>query len=129
VLIAVVDDDPFARTAMCRLLIALGFQVEAWASAEDYLEDSSMQRASCLLLDVHFPGMSGLELQRRLREKGSRIPIVFVTGSHDEQLRQEALARGAVDLLHKPVSEEALLSAIRSAFAPGKLEGGIHDES
>jgi two-component system response regulator FixJ len=114
--ISVVDDDEFGRKAICRLLVALGFQVESWASAEDYLKSHSMWRTSCLVLDVQLRGMSGLELQRQLLEKRHRIPIIFVSASEDRRMRKAALAAGAVDYLQKPVSEEALLKGIRSAL-------------
>jgi FixJ family two-component response regulator len=114
--ISVVDDDEFGRKAICRLLVALGFRVESWATAEDYLKSHSMWRTSCLVLDVQLRGMSGLELQRQLLEKRHRIPIIFVSASEDRWMRKTALAAGAVDYLQKPVSEEALLKGIRSAL-------------
>ena len=121
--ISVVDDDEFWQRAFCRLLVALGFHVESWATAEDYLKSHSMWRTSCLLLDVQLRGMSGLELQRQLLEKRHRIPIIFVSASEDRWMRKAALAAGAVDYLQKPVSEEALLKGIRSALNLSESEG------
>lgn len=121
--ISVVDDDEFGRKAICRLLVAWGFHVESWATADDYLKSRSMWHTSCLVLDVQLPGMSGLELQRQLLEKRHRIPIIFVSASEDPWMRKAALEAGAVDYLPKPVSEEALLKGIRSALNLSESEG------
>jgi FixJ family two-component response regulator len=75
-----------------------------------------MRRTSCLVLDAQLPGMNGFKLQRQLFEKGTRVPIIFLTASHDEWMQKAALAAVTVDFLHKPVSDEALLKGIRSAL-------------
>ena len=82
-----------------------------------------MWRTSCLVLEAQLLGMNGLELQCQLFEKGGRVPIIFLTASQDKWTRKQALAAGAVDFLYKPVSEQALLKAIRSALRLGEPEG------
>ena len=114
--ISVVDDDEFGRKAICRLLVALGFHVESWATAEDYLKSHSMWRTSCLVLDVQLSGMSGLELQRELLRSGTPIPIIFITGHGDNPMSVRAMKEGAVEFLTKPFRDQDLLDAIQLAL-------------
>jgi FixJ family two-component response regulator len=114
--LAVLDDDASVRQAMGRLIRSFGFTVMVFASAEEFLRFGSLQDTSCLVLDVHMPGMSGLQLQSHLAAAGYRIPIIFITAYPDERTRARALEAGAVDFLHKPFGDEALLSGIRSAL-------------
>ena len=95
---------------------SLDFTVELFRSAEEFLKSSRLQEVSCLVLDVQLPGMSGLQLQRHLAERGYRIPIIFITASPHEGTRARALNAGAVDFLPKPFTEQALLKGIRSAL-------------
>ena len=118
-LISIVDDDESIREAIQSLLRSVGFRAKTFASAEQFLQSGQIENTACLILDVRMPGMSGLELQRRLIATQCRIPIVFVTAHGDEEARSRALQEGAVEFLLKPFSEEALLTAIQAAL-PGQ---------
>jgi FixJ family two-component response regulator len=118
-LIAVVDDDDCIRESLQGLLEAIGFAVETFPSARSFLDSACLTSIDCLILDVRMPGMRGPDLQRELTRRECRIPIVFITAHGDEDIRPRVLSEGAVDCLLKPFSEEALLSAIRSALPPG----------
>lgn len=115
-LLACVDDDAQVREALEGLLKAFGFAVETFASAEDLLQSEPLARFSCLIVDVRMSGMSGIELLRRLAAAGHRIPAIVITAFGDQGLRAQALAAGAVHLLHKPIRREDLLSAIEAAL-------------
>ncbi len=116
ILITIVDDDGLVRLTTTKLLESYGFVVEAFGSAEHFLESGSLKDTACLLLDVHMPGMSGLDLQFHLALTTHHIPIVFVTGIADNAVREQAFRAGAVAFLHKPLLERNLLEAIRSAL-------------
>ena len=111
-----VDDDASVREAMGRLIKSSGFAVQLFAFGEEFLRFDSLQNTSCLVLDVHMPGMSGLHLQSHLVVAGYRIPIIFITADPDERTRARALKAGAVDFLLKPFGDDALLNGIRSAL-------------
>ena len=115
--IAIVDDEESIRTALKSLLKSLGFRVEGFASAEDFLHSDHLRDTTCLILDVQMPGTGGLELQRQLAVADWRIPIIFISAHRDEAARAQALQAGAVDFLFKPFSEEALLTAVHAALA------------
>jgi FixJ family two-component response regulator len=116
-LIAVVVDEAALRQATESLLRSAGFTAECFASAVELLQSDCVKRASCLILDVHLPGMSGLELQQILVAQGSHIPIIFVTAQDDADgsLQAQALQAGALAFLRKPFDEEDLLRALRCA--------------
>jgi FixJ family two-component response regulator len=114
-LISVVDDDGSMRESLRGLLRSVRFGVEVFASAEEFLGSDRVGETDCLILDVRMPGMSGLELQRRLASSHPGMPVIFVTAHGDEELRSRALKSGAVDFLFKPFSEEALLNAVQKA--------------
>lgn len=116
--ISIVDDDASIREALKSLMRAVKFNVEAFASAEEFLASERLDDTSCLILDVYLPGMSGFELQSRLNIERPAIPIIFITAHADEVSRQRALKGGAVDLLSKPVRREPLFKAIQSAIEP-----------
>jgi FixJ family two-component response regulator len=120
--LSVVDDDTSVRIATGRLIRSVGFTVEMFTSGEEFLRLGSLQKTSCLILDVHMPGMSGLQLQSHLAAAGHRIPIIFITAYPDERIRTLALRAGAVEFLYKPFSGEALLSAIDLALGVGEGE-------
>jgi FixJ family two-component response regulator len=115
-LMAIVDDDESVRDATSSLLRSNGFKVEVFSSAEEFLESPFLTLTGCVLLDIGMPGMSGLELQRRLIGAGWRIPIIYITAHVDPKIRQEAIRAGAAAFLSKPFSEDALLQAIHIAF-------------
>ena len=114
--VAIVDDDASVRVSTRRLLRWSGLRAEAFGSAEEFLRSEFLGQTSCLVLDVRMPGMDGLELQRRLTEIGQRIPIVFLSARASEEEEKRALRAGAAGFLRKPVSKEALLSAIESVL-------------
>jgi FixJ family two-component response regulator len=114
--ISIVDDDASLRRAARRLVKSYGFTVETFASAEDFLASSCLRVTACLVLDVHMPGLSGLQLQSRLLERGHHIPIIFITAHADERMRAEAMRAGAVCYLLKPFEEAELLNCIGFAL-------------
>lgn len=116
--ILVVDDDGPVRKALGRLFRGAGYEVELFTSAEEYLACAPAGPPACLVLDMRMPGMSGLELQRVIGGTAKSLPIVFVTGHLDEEARDQALAGGAITVLQKPLDEELLLDAIKSALGP-----------
>jgi len=112
-----VDDDRSVVEAIVGLIESVGYAAAGFSSAEDFLNSPQLGRTACLILDVHMPGMGGLELQRRLAARKERVPIVFVTAHGDHDISAEALRRGAVAFLRKPFSQESLLDAVRSVLA------------
>jgi FixJ family two-component response regulator len=128
-LIFVVDDDPSARGGIARLLASTGHRVEAFASAGEYLAREPHAGPCCLVLDLKMPGMSGLELQERLRERGHDLPIVFVTGHGDVPASVRAMKGGAVDFLLKPFGADDLLSAVTAAMERGRAEAAEREEA
>jgi len=115
--ISIVDDDALVREAIRRLIKSVGMNARDYASAEDFLSSNHAQDTSCLILDVQMPGMSGLELQQRLADRGYRIPIIFISAHSNGQIRDQAIGAGAVDFLFKPFSEEALVDALHAALS------------
>jgi FixJ family two-component response regulator len=115
-LIGVVDDDESVRDALSSLLRSAGYKCDLFPSAEAFLESGRLGQTDCMVLDIQMPGLNGLELQRKLREMNTSIPVIFVTGHADHQLRAKALAQGATAFFGKPFSDEALLGAINSAL-------------
>ena len=111
-----VDDDASVRTGVGRLLRLAGYQVEAFASAAEFL-DRYRDGAGCLIADVRMPDIDGFDLQDRLRVAGRDLPIVFITGHGDVPMAVRAIHGGAVDFLTKPFDEETLLAAIARAVA------------
>src|SRR6267142_3369444 len=116
IIVSIVDDDASVRRSTRRLLRSSGFRAEAFASAEEFLDSKSRSETACLILDLRMPGMNGLELQRCLSQNGHRIPIIFLSAQASEEDERSALSAGAVRFLRKPISKEALLSAIREAL-------------
>ena len=115
-LVAVVDDSESVRESLPDLLEQVGFAVQAFESAEAFLASNAVNEASCLILDVGLPGMSGPELQQELKRRGTAIPIVFITAQGDKSLEPRLTAAGAVACLFKPFSDNALLGAVEAAI-------------
>jgi FixJ family two-component response regulator len=115
-LISVVDDDDSVRESLHRLLRSVGFGVQVFACAEEFLKSAYLHETRCVILDVRMPGMDGFELHRRLRISHSGVPVIFITAHGNEASRSQALDEGAIDYLYKPFSEEALLRAIETAL-------------
>jgi len=114
--IAIVDDEASVRGAIGRLLRLQGYAVTSFASGEELLASLATKLPSCLVLDIHLPGLSGFDVERRLREEQREIPIVFVTASDDPALIRTALDAGGARLLRKPFSSDALIESIEAAL-------------
>ena len=115
-LVAIVDDDASVRQSARRLIRSFGYRAEAFASGEEFLASASGSRTACLMLDVRMPDMDGLEVQRRLAERGMRIPIVFLTGRASDDEERRARSAGAVEFLRKPVGKPTLLQVLQKVF-------------
>ena len=115
-LVYIVDDDDAIRDSLAFLLEASGISVEAYATAADFLERYRINERACLVLDIRMPGMSGMELQDVLIERGIRLPLIFITGHGDVPMAVEALKKGAVDFIEKPFNDNALLALIDRAL-------------
>jgi FixJ family two-component response regulator len=112
-LVAIVDDDRSVQTALQDLLESAGHSARCFRSAEEFLQWDQRSHAACLLLDIRMPGISGLELQAKLKAEGSRIPIIFITARSDARMKVQAIKAGAVEFLSKPFDDEALLEQVR----------------
>jgi len=113
--VVVVDDDESVRESLPDLLREFGFTVLTFSSADEFLASDAIERARCLVLDIVMPGMSGLDLQKELKSRGSKLPIIFITARKDEAIRKRVLDQGAVDVLLKPFSDTALRDALSKA--------------
>jgi FixJ family two-component response regulator len=114
--IFIVDDDAAVRDALKLLLRSVGQAVETYGSAQEFLDAYSEDRPGCLVLDIRMPGMSGLELQQKLNEKHSILPIIFITGHGDVPMAVEAMQAGAVDFIQKPFRDQDLIDRINQAL-------------
>ena len=117
-LVAIVDDDQSVQRAIKDLMESAGLLARCFGSAEEFLEWDQRNQASCLIADIRMPGMSGLDLQARLKAEGSPIPIIFVTAHGDAKMKKQAMNAGAVEFLTKPFDDELLLEKVRP-----RLEG------
>jgi FixJ family two-component response regulator len=114
--VAIVDDDPSVRRGLARLIRSVGWKAEAFASAQEFLDRPGVETASCLVLDLQLPDLSGIDLQKRMAEFGLETPIIFLTGHGDIPTTVQAMKAGAIEFLTKPVDEEDLLKAIQEAI-------------
>ena len=112
----VIDDDSRMRAAMQRLLKSVGLRAESFASPQEFLRRKLPEGPSCLILDVRLPGISGLDVQRKLSEAGIQIPVIFITGHGDIPMTVKAMKSGAVEFLTKPFRDQDLLDAIQQAL-------------
>jgi FixJ family two-component response regulator len=115
-LVSVVDDDESVRESLPDLLREFGYAARTFSSAEEFLGSDCVDQTMCLMLDIGMPGMTGPDLQRELKLRGQRIPIVFITAHRDEAIRKRVLEEGAVECLFKPFSDTALLEALNAAL-------------
>jgi len=118
----VIDDEPSVRKSLERLLRAGGLAVACFESAHEYLAQYDPDLPGCLVLDLSMPGLTGLELQQALAARGSAPPIVFLTGRGDVPSSVQAMKRGAVDFLAKPVDEAVLVAAVHEAIEKDRVE-------
>ena len=115
-LLSVVDDDEMLRESLPELLREFGFAARAFSSGQEFLSSNYVDETRCLILDVAMPEMSGLDLQQELKRRGQAIPIIFISGQKDEDIRKQALRQGAVKFLCKPFSDRDLLEAVNAAL-------------
>lgn len=112
----VVDDDPDVLESLGELVASIKLPVQCYRSATEFLDDFDPQRPGCLVVDVRMPGMSGLELQEKIREEGADTPVIVLTGHGDVPMAVRALKNGAVDFLEKPYRAQALIDRIQQAL-------------
>jgi FixJ family two-component response regulator len=115
-LVAIVDDDRSVQSALKDLMESAGLSARRFGSAEEFLASDQRKQTACLVADIRMPGMSGFELQAKLKAEGSRIPIIFITAHGDAKMKMQAMKAGAVELLSKPFDDEILLENVRAAL-------------
>jgi FixJ family two-component response regulator len=119
-LVSLVEDDPFFRESMIRLMRSQGYSVEAFSSAADFLGSPSLGKTGCLVADVHMPGMSGIELYRRLLETGHAIPTILITAHPNDVDRARVLKDGVICYLRKPPDDRHLARCLDAALHSGE---------
>src|SRR5713101_3392161 len=119
-LVSIVEDDRYFRESMRRLMRSLGYSVEAFPSAADFLASSLLAETACLIADIHMPAMTGIELYRHVIEAGYAIPTILVTAYPDDVDRARALNHGVVCYLRKPVDQQHLIRCLRAALESGE---------
>jgi len=124
VLVAVVDDDDLLRNSIADLLSSAGIESQTFSSGEEFLANEASQETVCLVTDIRMPGMSGLDLQRKLAEHRAWVPIIFITALEDTRLRAQATRAGAVEFLLKPVDDQVLLRSVQAALKCSSLAVG-----
>jgi FixJ family two-component response regulator len=123
VTVGIVDDDPEVRDALEVILLSKGFQIELYASAEEFIEAAKTTKAACLLIDIQLGDISGVELARQLSATNCIFPLIFMSGSSDPVMYKQAMDLGCVAFLHKPFPADQLFESIMMATIamPGKL--------
>lgn len=131
-LVTVIDDDDGVRTSLESLLRSVGFRVEGFGSAQDFLGSPSVETSNCLILDIRLPRMSGLDFQSQLQSVGVSVPIIFMTGHGDIPMSVQAMKAGAVDFLAKPFRDQEMLDAVSVAIERDRerreTDGAIEDD-
>ena len=125
-MISIVDDDESVREATKGLIRSLGYAAASFASAEEYLQSDRLRDTSCLITDLHMPGMSGADLQDRLIADGFHTPIIFMTAYFDEKIRSRVLNAGAFGFLRKPFDDECLIECLDKALR--HAENGLSEQ-
>ena len=120
--ISVIDDDQSVRESLRRLLRSLGYTVEAFRSAADFLAFPRLDQTTCLITDVQMPGMTGIELHKSLRGAGHAIPTILITAYPDDDARTLALKEGIICYLRKPLNEDDLIQCLRAATGSGTTD-------
>jgi FixJ family two-component response regulator len=121
-LVAIVDDDRSVRATTDSLVRSLGYVVNTFASAEEFLRSNRLDGLSCVIADLQMPGMSGVELQAHLLAQGNHVPFIFVTAFPDDRVRAQALGAGAICYLTKPFDGDSLVQCLQAALK--KHDGG-----
>jgi len=124
----IVDDDQAIRHAMELLMRTVGLDYEIFHSGDEFLSGHTNDRAGCLVLDIRMPGLGGLELQEKLNEMGSTLPIIFITGHGDVPMAVEAMQKGAVDFIQKPFRDQELLDRIGEAITTDQERRSVREE-
>lgn len=114
--ITIIDDDESVREATKSLVRSLGYKAAVFASAEEYLQSERLDDSSCLITDLHMPGMSGADLQDRLIADGRQIPMIFMTAYYEEKVRDRVIDAGAYGFLRKPFNDESLIECLDKAL-------------
>ena len=125
-IVFIIDDDPLYRASTERLVRSVGLRVQSFESAREFLSSPRPNVASCLILDVRMPGLSGLDLQLELAKVGVQMPIIFVTGHGDIPMSVQAMKAGAVEFLTKPFRDQDFLDGIRHAIARDRIARRQH---
>jgi FixJ family two-component response regulator len=128
-LIAIVDDDKSVQSALQDLIESEGLPTLCFGSAEQFLDSEARYKAACLIADVRMPGMSGLELQAKLKGERCRIPIIFITAHGDAKMRIQAMRDGAVEFLTKPFDNAVLLDTVHAAVEDHTKALGLRDSN
>jgi two-component system response regulator FixJ len=115
-MIYIVDDDDAVRDSLKALLESLGFEVKDFNSAREFLAERKVDASGCLLLDLHMPVMSGIDLLEHMRDNGPQLPTIVITGRSDAFLKERALRSGALEFIDKPVADDVLIAAIDRAL-------------
>jgi FixJ family two-component response regulator len=122
-MISIIDDDESIREATRGLVRSLGYQAAAFQSAEDFLQSEGRDATSCVITDIQMPGISGLDLQDRLRGEGCSTPIIFITAYPQERAKARAMKAGAIGFFGKPFDDQALIACLDRALAEGGGRG------
>jgi len=125
--VSIVDDDGSLRRSLRNLLLSVGFRVETFVSAEEFLRSAQRENTGCVVLDLRMPGMSGFDLLRQLAAANSRTPVVVLTAHGDRATRERSLQAGAVAFVRKPFDSENLLRVVGTAMRSGPPDGGSGD--
>jgi FixJ family two-component response regulator len=115
-LVAIVDDDESVQCALQDLIESEGLSALCFGSAEQFLDSQARSKVACLIADIRMPGMSGLELQAKLKAEQCRIPVIFITAHGDAEMRIHAMRQGAVEFLNKPFDDAVLLEVVHAAL-------------
>ena len=127
-IVYIVDDDQAIRHAMGLLLNSVGLHHEVFTSADEFLEKHSGNNNGCLVLDIRMPGLSGLELQQKLIEMDSSLPIIFISGHGDIPMAVEAMQKGAFDFIQKPFRDQELLDRISEALNTARMREAVREQ-
>jgi FixJ family two-component response regulator len=119
--VAIVDDEEGIRKALGRLLRAAGLEAHGYANGQEFLTAAAERRPDCVVLDLHMPGMSGLQVLRKLKTAGLLLPVVVITAHDEPETRQQCLSTGARAFLRKPLEDRLLLNAISAAMRPPSI--------